>query len=154
MKLSDTDMKMGRRLTVKEFAEQTGLSRVTVYRYIKQGKLDAERVNGVLYVIQPETQNEKDVKEPETAPDITIVEHLQNQNDSLKQQVTDLKQKLLLAENTIETLRKRVAELEADKAYLQERIVALEKLLESLTPKALPKPPLRERIRRLFKRRG
>jgi len=152
MKLPDTGMKMGRRLTVKEFAELAGLSRVTVYRYIKQGKLDAERVNGVLYVIHPETQNEKDVKEPETTPDITIVEHLQNQSDSLKQQVTDLKQKLLLAENTIETLRKRVAELESDKAYLQERIVTLERLLESLTPKALPKSSLRERIRRIFRR--
>lgn len=141
-----------RHLTVKEFAKISGLSRATIYRYIKQGKLDAERIDGVLYVIQPETRNETGETEAETPRDSTITEFLRDENEKLRQEVSDLRQRLSQLETENENLRQRIRELEADKAYLQERIVALEKLIESLTPKALPKPPLRERIKRLFKR--
>ena len=142
-----------RRLTVKEFAEAAGLSRATIYRYIKQGKLDAERINGVLYVIQPETQNETGETETETLRNSVRTEFLRDENEKLRQEVSDLRQRLSQLETENENLRQRVRDLEADKAYLQQRIVALEELVKSLTPKALPKPPLRERIRGIFRRR-
>jgi len=141
-----------RRLTVKEFSRLTGLSRATVYRYIKQGKLRAERIDGVLYVIQPETEVETGETEAETARDSTAIEFLRGENERLRREVSQLRGRLSQLETENENLRQRVRELEADKAYLQDRIVTLEELLKSLTPKALPKPPLRERIRRIFKR--
>jgi len=143
-----------RRLTVKEFSRLTGLSRATVYRYIKQGKLRAERVNGVLYVIQPETEVETGETEVETKRDSTAIEFLRDENERLRREVSQLRGRLSQLETENENLRKRVRELEADKAYLQERVVTLEELLKSLTPKALPKPSLKERIKRFLTRKS
>ena len=141
-----------RRLTVREFSRLTGLSRATVYRYIKQGKLRAERIDGVLYVIQPETEVETGETEAETTRDRATVEFLRDENERLRQEVSELRGRLSQLETENENLRRRVRELEADKAYLQERIVSLEELVKSLTPKALPKPSLWERIRNRFRR--
>ena len=143
-----------RRLTVKEFSRLTGLSRATVYRYIKQGKLRAERIDGVLYVIQPETEVETGETEVETKRDSAAIEFLRDENERLRQEVSQLRGRLSQLETENENLRQRVRELEADKAYLQERIVSLEELVKSLTPKALPKPPLWERIKGMFRKSG
>jgi len=141
-----------KRLTVKEFSRLTGLSRATVYRYIKQGKLRAEKVDGVLYVIQPETEIETGETEAEAAGNRTTIEFLRNENERLRQEVSELRGRMSQFETENENLRRRVRELEADKAYLQERIVTLEELIKSLTPKALPKPPLWERIKGIFRK--
>ena len=143
-----------RRLTVREFSRLTGLSRATVYRYIKQGKLRAERIDGVLYVIQPETEVETGETEAETARNRTAIEFLRDENERLRQEISELRVRLSQLETENENLRRRVRELEADKAYLQERIVSLEELVKSLTPKALPKPPLWERIKGMFRKSG
>ena len=113
-------------LSIRQVAELLGVSRDTVRRRIIAGMIKGEKVNGRWRIPRKEV-------------------------DALREQVR--KQDAQPAQDIlIQTLKERIRELEADKAYLQERIVTLEKLLESLTPKALPKPSLRERIKRIFKR--
>jgi len=118
-------------LSVKEAAEILGVSSSTVKRRIKQGILQAQK-KGKRYLINRSSLER-------------MTDHLNNSDRSLTDQdVREL--------NSM--LRERIRELEADKAYLQERIVALERLLETLTPKALPKPqpPLWGKIKRLLRR--
>ena len=100
-----------RRLTVKEFSRLTGLSRATVYRYIKQGKLRAERIDGVLYVIQPETEVETGETEAETARNRTAIEFLRDENERLRQEISELRVRLSQLETENENLRQPPSQL-------------------------------------------
>jgi len=126
-------------LTPAEAASRLGVSVDTVRRWIRQGKIKA-RKEGVKYLI-----------EPDSLP--TSV-----RQDFVQQPVAQLT-----------VMRERIRELEADKAYLQQRIVTLEKHIEALqqtieaqqrtidtlTMKALPAPKrrFRDRVRDVFRRK-
>ena len=134
--------------TVSEAAQILGVSVSTVKRRIKQGILKAKR-EGNRYLISRSSLerlsaqvsgSERSVSDQDELTPIKIeIERLREQNQALQEQ------------NRI--LQKRIGELEADKAYLQERIIILEELVKSLTPKALPKPSLWMRIKAAFKQR-
>ncbi|RLE29879.1 hypothetical protein DRJ54_03820 [Candidatus Acetothermia bacterium] len=127
--------------TVREAAEILGVSTSTVKRRIKQGVLEARR-EGNRYLINRSSLEQ-------------LTAQMSGHDRSVSAQTgqLDLALELERLREQNRMLQQRVRELEADKAYLQERIVALEKLIETLTPKALPKPPLRERVKTWLKRR-
>jgi len=124
---------------VSDAAKMLGVCVETVRRWIKSGKIKARKV-GTRYLI----------------PLSEIEKYVSISSGQMSGQVSGQPSKdeiiaVLREQNRV--LQARVRELEADKTYLQERIVTLERLLESLAPKALPKPPLRERIKSFFRRR-
>ena len=126
-----TGQKRDKWLDTKEASRLLGVSSDTVRKWIKRGKIRARKVEGRWLI------------ERDSLPDVS-----RTKQDS----VQDRDGTIVLSERDREVLQERVRDLERDKAYLQERIVTLERLLESLTPKALPRPSLRERIRRIFRR--
>ncbi|RLB06043.1 MAG: hypothetical protein DRN90_00640 [Thermoproteota archaeon] len=132
--MSDTN---GTWCPVSEAAKILGVSPKTVIRRIRRGELQGrkERNRWVIKLSDIGGQMSGQVSNTNR----TNVGQLQTELKMLREQ--------------IEMMRERIRDLEADKAYLQQRIVALEELVKSLTPKALPKPPLRERIRGIFRRR-
>jgi len=127
--------------TVREAAEILGVSTSTVKRRIKQGVLEARR-EGNRYLINRSSLEQ-------------LTAQMSGHDRSVSAQTgqLDLALELERLREQNRMLQQRVRELEADKAYLQERIVALEKLIETLTPQALPKPSLRERVKTWLKRR-
>ena len=129
-------------ISVSEAAQRLGVCVETVRRWIKSGKIKARKV-GIRYFI-PLSEIEERVSTPSGRVSGGISGQISEQ--SAKDEIIAA----LREQNRV--LQERIRELEADKAYLQERILTLERLLESMAPKALPKPPLRERIKRLFKR--
>jgi len=126
--------------TVKEAAQILGVSVSTVKRRIKQGVLEAKK-EGKYYLINRSSLERLSAQL--SGPDRS----LSDQSEQIK---ILIELERLRERNRI--LQERVRELEKDKAFLQEEIIRLQNLIETLTPKALPKPPLRERIRRIFKR--
>jgi len=115
-------------ISIRQAAELLGVSRDTVRRRIIAGEIKGEKVNGQWRIPRREVD--------------ALLKQVRKQDAQPAQDVL------------IQMLRERIRELEADKAYLQERIIALERQIESLIPKALPKPSLRERIRGLFRRKS
>lgn len=134
---------MGDKLTPVQVARLIGVSPDTVRKWIRQGKLKAEK-KGDRYWIDPEQISSISRASPEQIP--------------------------IYPDQMIVVLQERIRELEKDKAYLQERVIALEKHIEALkqtidaqqqtintlTLRALPSPHkgLIERVREMFKRRG
>ena len=71
------------KLTVREYAASVGVSATTVYRYIKQGKLGMEKLDGISYVLIHE-------KQAESLPDDSETQQLENENQQLRDQIADL----------------------------------------------------------------
>ena len=124
-----------------------GVSTDTIRKWIKRGKIRARKVEG-RWMIERDSLPEMSRTKRDSVQDRDGTTVLSERD----RHIVELENRIRELEKDKATLQERIRELEADKAYLQERIVALEKLLESLTPKALPKPSLRERIRRIFRR--
>lgn len=130
-------------INVTEAAHRCGVSADTIRRWIRQGKLRAQKIDNQ-YWIDP-----VDLQEVHTGSRQIPVEP---QAD----------------EGVVSVLQERVRELERDKAYLQELVVDLRKqierqqetiesmqrTIETLTHRALPPSGGRwkERIRNLFRR--
>jgi len=103
-------------LSTKEAARLLGLSTDAVRRMIRTGKLKAIKEKGVYKIPEEEIERirgEREAYEGAHAEDMSQL---------------------------IQVLRERIRELEADKAFLQERIMQLEKWLEEERQKALPPP--------------
>ncbi|RLG19528.1 hypothetical protein DRN74_06720 [Candidatus Micrarchaeota archaeon] len=142
-----TGQKRDKWLDTKEASRLLGVSSDTVRKWIKRGKIRARKVEGRWLI------------ERDSLPDVsrTKRDNVQDRDGTavLSQQggrLAELEDRIRELERDREVLQERVRDLERDKAYLQERIITLERLLESLTPKALPRPSLRERVRRIFRR--
>ena len=134
-------------LDTKETSRLLGVSTDTIRKWIKRGKIRARKVEG-RWMIERDSLPEMSRTKQDSVQDRDGTTVLSERD----RHIVELENRIRELEKDKASLQERIRELEADKAYLQERIVALEKLLESLTPKALPKPPLWERIKRIFKR--
>jgi excisionase family DNA binding protein len=142
-----TGQKRDNLLDTKEVSRLLGVSPDTIRKWIKRGKIRARKVEG-RWLIERDSLPDMSGTKRDSVQDRDGTAVL-FERDSRIAELEDCVREL---ERDNAVLQERVRELERDKAYLQERIITLERLLESLTPKALPKPPLRERIRRIFKR--
>jgi len=112
---------------IPQAADLLGVSIDTVRRWIKSGKLKAEKVKNRYRISRQEIQR--------ALSEVSRQKPMHDFRDEL-----------------IASLRERIRELEADKAYLQQRILALEEIVKLLTAGALPKPSLAERIKGFFGR--
>jgi len=119
-------------LSIRQAADLLGVSRDTVRRRIISGEIRGEKIKGQWRIPREEVEN--------------LLKQLRRKDEA--------------SDEIVRLLRERIRELEADKSYLQQRVMALEeivqqqqRLIETLTPKALPKPGLGERIRSFFRRK-
>lgn len=124
-------------LTVVKAAERLGVSDKTVRRWIKSGKIEGFIEKGK-YLI-PRAEVDKQSAQRGTQSDLVSPQ----------------------AAEEISMLRKRIRELEEDRALLHNQIATfnetieqLRTIIDDLTPKALPKPQLSigKRFLRLFRR--
>jgi predicted RNase H-like nuclease (RuvC/YqgF family) len=87
---------METKLTVPEYAMQKGLNQSTVYRWIQQGKIDTEKIDGVLHVIvdvdEIESQNAS-IKEPLIAQMQEEIEYLREENKQLREELSSSRQR-------------------------------------------------------------
>ena len=87
---------METKLTVPEYAMQKGLNQSTVYRWIQQGKIDTEKIDGVLHVVvaldEIESQNAS-IKEPLIAQMQEEIEYLREENKQLREELSFSRQR-------------------------------------------------------------
>jgi len=87
---------METKLTVPEYAMQKGLNQSTVYRWIQQGKIDTEKIDGVLHVVvaldEIESQNAS-IKEPLIAQMQEEIEYLREENKQLREELSSSRQR-------------------------------------------------------------
>ena len=100
-----------KKITVREYADMTGIGVTTVYRYIKQGKLETEKVDGVSYVVFNENQVEMRVDDSET-------KRLQDENQWLREQVTSLTRQVEDASKRHDTIVMQLTQ-QLDRSQLQ-----------------------------------
>ena len=142
-----TGQKQDNLIDTTEASRLVGVSPDTVRKWIKRGKIRARKVEGRWLIERDSLPDVSRTKQDSVQDrDGTIV--LSERDNRLAEPEDRIRE----LERDKVVLQERVRDLERDKAYLQERIVTLERLLESLTLKALPRPSLRERIRRIFRR--
>ena len=103
-------------ISTKEAARLLGVSTDAVRRMIRAGKLKAIKEGGVYKIPEEEIERMRSAYTP----------HAEAHTEDPSQ--------------LIRVLQERIRELERDKAFLQERIVQLEKWLEEERQKALPLP--------------
>jgi len=130
-------------IDVTEAAHRCGVSADTIRRWIRQGKLKAQKIDNQYWIDPADLQKV----------------HADSRQVRAESQAD---------ETLINVLRDRVRELEQDKAYLQEMVMSLkqqlerqqeiiqsmQRTIETLTHRALPPPGgLKNRIRNLFRRR-
>jgi len=123
--------------TVSEASSLLGVSTETVRRHIKSGKVDG-RKEGNQYVVKLTNTNETD-------------QHNVAQMTDMKLNQLESEKKLLEEHNQM--LRERVSELEQDKGFLLSQISEKDRLIDKLTPLALPEPKVKfRRLKRIFGR--
>jgi hypothetical protein len=101
-------------LTVQQYATETGISRSTVYRHIEQGKLETDEVDGVLHIVLDMSQN--DPKLPHYVSE--MIQHLQTENEHLRQQVEKLQAELLESRQRSDSI---IQQMQQDAADAQQR---------------------------------
>ena len=87
---------METKLTVPEFAMQKGLNQSTVYRWIQQGKIDTEKIDGVLHVIVDvdEIESQKaNNQESLIAQMQEEIEYLREENKQLREELSFSRQR-------------------------------------------------------------
>ena len=87
---------MKTRLTVPEYAMQKGLNQSTVYRQIQQGKIETEKIDGVLHIIadidENESQNAND-QEALISQMQSEIEYLRKENEQLREELSKSNQR-------------------------------------------------------------
>ena len=73
------------KLTIQEYMRKSQISQATVYRHIKSGKLNTEKVDGTLYLIINDESNDNN----ENQFDNELVEQLRTENEYLRQQLEE-----------------------------------------------------------------
>lgn len=76
------------RLTVQEYASQMKIDKSTVYRHIKTGKLQTEKVDGTLYVFADALQLDAETSQ------VPFTKFLVEENEWLKKRVETLEEEL------------------------------------------------------------
>lgn len=101
MKLSDkSDVfshTMSKYITIKEYAQQQGVTERTVYRWVKNNDIEVKKVKGVLHVKIDGESDDKD----------ELILTLKSENCHLLQQIEYLQHRLEQAQETIDTMQQR-----------------------------------------------
>jgi len=91
------------KLTVQEYMIKSGISQATVYRHIKDGTLETEKVDGTLYILIKDEKNDKN----ENQPDNELVEQLRTENEYLRQQLEQAMETINKMQNDAESSKER-----------------------------------------------
>lgn len=111
-----------KKLTIQEYIEKTGVSQATVYRHIKAGKLESERVDGILYIIIKYDKNENQ-------NDNGLLDQLKSENEYLRQQLSQAMETIKQMQDDSESAKQRsdtiilqlTRELDGQKMLLEHR---------------------------------
>lgn len=118
------------KLTVQEYMRKSGISQATVYRHIKAGKLNTEKVNGTLYIIIKDENNDNN----ENQIDNELVEQLRTENEYLRQQLEEAMKTIKQMQEDSESAKQR-----SDTIILQltRQFEEQTKMLEDMRPSSL-----------------
>jgi len=152
--------------TVQEAAIFLGVSPTTVKRRIKDGSLEG-RKEGNRYLVNRSSLERFRAQMNATRTFNGVQTYLKaelklikEEKESLQEQVRELEIEKVRYEAELSSLREqnqlfkeRIRELEADKAFLLKQIEEKDRLINELTPRALPKPrtSFTRKIKQLFK---
>jgi len=111
-----------KKLTIQEYIEKTGVSQATVYRHIKTGKLESEKVDGALYIIIKDDKNETHI-------DNGLLDQIKSENEYLRQQLIQAMETIKQMQNDSESAKQRsdtiilqlTRELEGQKMLIEHR---------------------------------
>jgi predicted transcriptional regulator len=87
---------METKLTVPEYAMQKGLNQSTVYRWIQQGKVETEKIDGILHIVVDVDEIESqdaNVKESLIAQMRSEIDYLREENKQLIQELSESRQR-------------------------------------------------------------
>ena len=104
---------------VSEYAQTKGVHKKTIYRWIKNGDINAKEIDGVMHV---DIDNERDVDDETNATDATLVQ----QNSYLQETIDNLQTQLAQAHEIIR-------EMQQDRQRSDTIILQLTKQLENQT---------------------
>lgn len=109
--------------TVKEYAQENNVTTRTVYRWIDEGKIQAEKVDGKLVIIG-------DIS---TTPNITeekekLMEQLRNENEYLRKELLQTNKSLADANQRLDEAQKRYDEAQErhDSAQQQSNMIIMQ----------------------------
>jgi len=91
------------KLTIQEYMRKSGISQATVYRHIKSGKLNTEKVDGTLYLIINDENNDNN----ENQFDNELVEQLRTENEYLRQQLEEAMRTIQRMQDDSESAKQR-----------------------------------------------
>jgi hypothetical protein len=106
-----------KRVTVREYADMMDIGVTTVYRYIKGGKLETEKLDGVSLVVIDENHTEMPQDDKEN-PFHRENHRLQDENQWLREQVSNLTAQLQDSSHRHDTIVLQMTQ-QLDKAHLQ-----------------------------------
>ena len=109
---------MQQKLTVNEFASQMRISVPTVYRWIREGKVEFEKIDGVLHVIvtQELIDNYASIEIDNTTQ--VLLKQLQQENEFLR---AELKKALDQLEESRQSHNTTIQQMQQDFAEAQQR---------------------------------
>ena len=88
---------MSKYITIKEYAQQQGVTERTVYRWVTNNDIEVKKVKGVLHVKIDGESDDKD----------ELILTLKSENCHLLQQIEYLQHRLEQAQETIDTMQQR-----------------------------------------------
>lgn len=118
------------KLTIQEYMRKSGISQATIYRHIKAGKVNTEKVDGTLYIIIDNENNDKH----ENQIDHELVEQLRTENEYLRQQLEEAMRTIQQMQDDSESAKQR-----SDTIILQltRQFEEQTKLLEDMSHRSL-----------------
>ena len=91
---------MEAKLTVPEYATQKGVNQSTVYRWIRQGKIDTGKVDGVLHVIV----DSQDIALQDANPQEMVIEQMRSEIEYLRKENEHLCEELSKSRQRSDTI--------------------------------------------------
>ena len=93
-------------MTVQEYIEKCGISRRTAYRWIEEGRLKANKSNGVWHIDDRAVSGDIDMTQLDTETDSEIsweelIEQLRSENGYLRQELSKVNQTVADSQKTI-----------------------------------------------------
>ena len=88
---------MSKYITIKEYAQQQGVTERTVYRWVTNNDIEVKKVKGVLHVKIDGESDDKD----------ELILTLKSENCHLREQIEYLQHRLEQAQETIDDMQKR-----------------------------------------------
>jgi excisionase family DNA binding protein len=88
---------MSKYVTIKEYAQQQGVTERTVYRWVTNNEIEVKKIKGILHVKVDE----------ESSDEVELILTLKSENSHLLKQVEYLQTQLAHAQETIDTMQQR-----------------------------------------------